>query len=153
MRNEIRPKLLAIASGGGHWVQLLRLMPAFDECRLVFVTVDHAYRSQVPHHRFYSVGDATRWNKFKLVSMALRLAWIVMRERPDAAISTGAAPGYLGLRLAQMLGARIIWVDSIANVEELSLSGKRIGPYADLWLTQWPHLAKPRGPHYYGAVL
>lgn len=153
MHSARKPKLLAIASGGGHWVQLLRLLPAFDGCDVAFVTVNDAYRSQVPDHRFYSITDATRWNKLKLVTMALHLAWIVLKERPDVAISTGAAPGYVGLRLARMLGARIIWIDSIANVEELSLSGKRIGRYAHLWLTQWPHLAQPAGPRYYGGVL
>jgi UDP-N-acetylglucosamine:LPS N-acetylglucosamine transferase len=153
MRSAREPKLLAIASGGGHWVQLLRLLPAFDGCDVAFVTVNDAYRSQVPNHRFYSITDATRWNKLKLVSMALHLAWIMLKERPDVAISTGAAPGYVGLRLARMLGAKTIWIDSIANVEELSLSGKRIGRYADLWLTQWPHLAQPAGPRYYGGVL
>ena len=51
------------------------------------------------------------------------------------------------------MGARTIWLDSIANVEELSMSGSWIGRSADLWLTQWPHLARPEGPHYAGSVL
>ncbi|CAB5122971.1 hypothetical protein D3OALGA1CA_2697 [Olavius algarvensis associated proteobacterium Delta 3] len=75
------------------------------------------------------------------------------KERPDIVVSTGALPGYLGIRLASALGKRTIWVDSIANVEELSMSGQRIGAYADLWLTQWPHLAKENGPEYAGQVL
>jgi hypothetical protein len=41
----------------------------------------------------------------------------------------------------------------MANIEGLSLSGSRVGRYADLWLTQWPHLAKAEGPHYGGSVL
>ena len=36
---------MAVASGGGHWVQLLRLTPAFVDLDLVFVTVNEAYRS------------------------------------------------------------------------------------------------------------
>jgi hypothetical protein len=68
-------------------------------------------------------------------------------------ISTGAAPGYFALRFGKRLGARTIWLDSIANVDELSLSGQRAGKYAGLWLTQWQHLATPAGPHFAGAVL
>jgi hypothetical protein len=68
-------------------------------------------------------------------------------------ISTGALPGYFSLRLAKLFGVKTIWIDSIANVEELSLSGQMIGKHADLWLTQWPHLAKPGGPLYRGTVL
>jgi UDP-N-acetylglucosamine:LPS N-acetylglucosamine transferase len=149
----IRKKVLAVASGGGHWVQLLRMIPAFDEQQVVYVTVHQSYRSQVGSSRFYAVNDATRWNKAGLILMALRLAWIIILERPDVIISTGAAPGYFALRLGKLVGIRTIWVDSIANVERLSLSGQRIGPYADLWLTQWPHLAGEGGPVYEGSVL
>ena len=145
--------MLAVASGGGHWVQLMRLMPAFEDCDLAFVTVNGSYRSQVARGRFYVVPDATRWNKLRLMWMALKLTCILLWERPDAVISTGAAPGFFAVRLGRFLGARTIWVDSIANVEQLSMSGERIGRHADLWLTQWPHLARSEGPHYWGAVL
>jgi UDP-N-acetylglucosamine:LPS N-acetylglucosamine transferase len=151
--DNMKQKVLAVASGGGHWVQLLRLMPAFDECDVAYVTVSEAYRSQISKGRFYVVPDATRWNKLRLIWMAVKLTYIMLAERPDVVISTGAAPGFFALRVGRLLGARTIWVDSIANVEQLSLSGERIGRHADLWLTQWPHLARHEGPHYWGAVL
>lgn len=151
--DEHRYRLMAVSSGGGHWVQLLRVRPAFANCDVTFVTVHELYRPQVADHRFYAVNDATRWNKLGLVRMALKLAWIILRERPEVVISTGAAPGYIALRIGRLLGARTIWLDSMANVEQLSLSGQKIGHYADLWLTQWEHLEKPDGPHYAGSVL
>ena len=146
-------KILAVASGGGHWVQLLRCMPAFAQHDVAFVTVNAAYRSQVAGHRFYAVNDATRWNKLALLMLAFRLMMIVLRERPDVIISTGAAPGYFMLRIGRVFGSKTVWIDSIANVEKMSLSGQKIGDHADLWLTQWPHLAKSEGPNYAGAVL
>ena len=85
--------------------------------------------------------------------MALQILWILLRTRPHIVVSTGAAPGYFAVRLGKLLGARTIWIDSIANVEKLSLSGQRIGRHADLWLTQWPHLAGPKGPHFLGGIL
>ena len=75
------------------------------------------------------------------------------RVRPDAVITTGAAPGYFALRLGRLFGARTIWIDSMANAEELSLSGQKARRHADLWLTQWEHLAKPDGPQFLGSVL
>jgi UDP-N-acetylglucosamine:LPS N-acetylglucosamine transferase len=146
-------KILAVASGGGHWVQLLRVLPAFDGCEVVFVTVNKAYRPQVADYRFYAVNDATRWNKFAVLLMMMRLAWIVFKERPDVIISTGAAPGYLAIRIAKLWGIKTVWLDSIANVERLSWSGAKIGKHVNLWLTQWAHLATPEGPRYEGAVL
>ena len=148
-----RKRVLAIASGGGHWVQLLRLRPALEQHDVAYATVNPAYRPQVAGHRFYVVTDATRWNKLRLIRMSFEILRLLLRERPHVVISTGAAPGYVALRLARWLGARTCWIDSIANVEQLSLSGRRIGPHADLWLTQWPHLAEPDGPRYEGAVL
>jgi UDP-N-acetylglucosamine:LPS N-acetylglucosamine transferase len=149
----MRKKILAVSSGGGHWVELIRLAPAFEGHDIVFATVHDAYRSEICFASFYKIRDVTRWNKLQWIRTIVKLIWILRREKPDIVISTGALPGYFSLRLAKWFGAKTIWVDSIANVEELSLSGQMIGKYADLWLTQWPHLANPNGPKYQGAVL
>ncbi|MEQ8850305.1 MAG: hypothetical protein RIB32_00820 [Phycisphaerales bacterium] len=146
-------RVLAVSSGGGHWVQLLRLRTAFDGCDVAYATVATSYQADVPGARFYTIPDATRWDKLKLVGLAIRLVWVLARERPDVVVTTGAAPGYLALVLARALRSRTIWVDSIANVEEMSMSGRRARAFADLWLTQWPHLAVAGGPRFAGAVL
>ena len=146
-------RVLAVASGGGHWTELLRIMPAFEGAEVTFVTVNASYREDVPRHRLRVVNDATRWNRLALLLMAWRVFWAVLRERPDVVVTTGAAPGYFALRAGKLLGARTVWLDSMANVEALSLSGKMAGRFADLWLTQWPHLARHDGPHYSGAVV
>jgi len=152
MQLECRVRLLAVASSGGHWVQLLRLMPAFAECDAAFISTSDS-GSQVPRKRFYQVADGNRWDKLGIVRMSFAIAVILLRERPQVIISTGAAPGYIALRLGQLLGAKTIWIDSIANVDELSMSGRMIGRHTDLWLTQWTHLARPEGPHFAGTVL
>lgn len=149
-----RPKkVLAVASGGGHWVQMKRLMPVLASHEVTFVTVSEAYRCDVGGARLYAVTDATAWNKFKILWQAFQVLTIVLRIRPDVVVSTGAAPGYFAIRFAKLIGARTIWIDSIANVERLSLSGVKVRPYADLWLTQWQHLTLQCGPWYKGAVL
>ena len=51
--------------------------------------------------RFYTVADANRWEKVKLARSAVKIAWVLLRERPDVVISTGAAPGYLAIRGAR----------------------------------------------------
>jgi UDP-N-acetylglucosamine:LPS N-acetylglucosamine transferase len=152
-RNQTKKKLLAVASGGGHWVQLLRLRRAFEGCDSVFVTVVDDYRADVAGHRFYCVCDATRHTWIRLVRASIEILFVILRERPDIIISTGAAPGYVAIRIGRLLGAKAIWVDSIANVEQMSMSGTLAGRHVDLWLTQWPHLAKESGPHFRGAVL
>jgi hypothetical protein len=79
----------------------------------------------------------------KLAWSILSVLWLVIRLRPDAIVSTGAAPGFFALRFGKLLGARTLWLDSFANSEELSLSGRKASAFADLTLTQWPHLGEP----------
>ncbi len=148
-----RPKILALSSGGGHWVQMLRLRPAFEGCDVLFATVKPGYQSQVGDARFTVIPDANRWNKFALLKTAAAIIGLLLRERPDVVISTGAAPGFFAVSLAKFVGARSIWVDSIANAEELSMSGKKAGAHASLWLTQWEHLSTEKGPRHFGSVL
>jgi len=146
-------KILAVASKGGHWIQLLRLRSAFEGNICTYVSTMQGYARDVAPNRFFVVRDATRWSKTGLAVLALQMLWIVIRVRPDVVISTGAAPGYFAILFGKLLGARTVWIDSIANVEELSLSGRQAGRIANLWLTQWKHLARPSGPTYLGSVL
>ena len=148
-----RKKIVAISSGGGHFIELLRLRPAFEGHFVVFVTVDAAYKARVPDAPLRVIDDATRWSRWGLFRTAAQVLKILIEERPDIVVSTGALPGFFGIVFGRRLGARTIWVDSLANVEELSMSGQRVGPHADLWLTQWPELSQPAGPTHAGSVL
>lgn len=156
------PKIMAVASAGGHWVQLMRLSPAWHGLRVCYVSTDpalgpalraRAEAEDVPAPAFAAVTEASRWEKRRLLLQLLQIAILVCRERPDVVITTGAAPGYFALRFGRLFGARTVWIDSMANAEELSLSGRRVGRHADLWLTQWEHLARPEGPQFMGSVL
>jgi UDP-N-acetylglucosamine:LPS N-acetylglucosamine transferase len=89
----------------------------------------------------------------RLVYQALTVLWIVLRTRPDVVVSTGASPGFFAMLFGRLLGRKTIWVDSIANVDELSLSGQQARRFADLWITQWQHLARPEGPKYFGSLV
>ena len=150
---KIKKKILAVSSGGGHWVQLLRLRPAFEGHEVVYVTTIKGYKKQVNNSKFYFIIDANRWNKLKLILLSLELFFIVFKEKPDVVISTGAAPGFFALMFGKLFNSKTIWLDSIANANELSLSGKKVQKYADLWLTQWPNLSTDKGPFYKGSVI
>ena len=160
---KARPKhILAIASGGGHWVQLCRLIPAWDGCATTYVTTNSGFRDAVEavaeergqaKPRFFAIVDANRYQKLSLALTFFRITWIILRTWPDVIITTGAAPGGIAMFVGHRLGRRTVWIDSIANPGELSMSGRLAEPYSTLWLTQWEHLAKPGGPEYRGSVL
>jgi len=146
-------KVLAVSSGGGHWIELLRVMAAFEHASVTFVSVKREYAVDVPDYSFHVVRDATRWNFAGTAVLALQMWLAVRRLKPDVVVTTGAAPGYFAVRFGKWAGARTIWIDSLANVDELSGAGRMAGKYADLWLTQWPKLARPGGPEYSGQVI
>lgn len=149
----MKKTILLVSSSGGHWIQLNRLLAAFEGHEKVFVTTEPRYRATVGNSKFLLVPDASRWNKLASLRLALATLKHVLTIRPDIVVSTGAAPGFFAIFFGKMIGARTIWIDSIANVDELSMSGRMAGKYADLWLTQWEHLAEPGGPNYIGSVL
>jgi UDP-N-acetylglucosamine:LPS N-acetylglucosamine transferase len=141
--SRARPCVLAISSRGGHWTQLRRLRRAFAGCNITWASTDRDLAREVAPDQFVFVPDASRWDRVKLAWSILSVLWLVIRLRPDAIVSTGAAPGFFALRFGKLLGARTLWLDSFANSEELSLSGRKASAFADLTLTQWPHLGEP----------
>ncbi len=146
-------KVLLISSSGGHWVQMCRLKPAFAGCELVYASTEKSYHEHNPDAPFYYITDASRWNKFKLLWQALSVAFLLLKIKPDVIVSTGASIGLFALFLGNKLNVKTIWLDSIANSDELSLSGRKAQKYADLYLTQWEHLAKEGGPEFAGSVI
>ena len=84
----------------------------------------------------------------------MRCLKVILSERPDVVISTGAAVGCIMCFLGKLLGAKVIWVDSIANVERISLSGRMVRHIADLFLVQWSELTwRYSNVEYAGAVI
>jgi hypothetical protein len=147
-------RVLFVSSSGGHWVQLRRLRPAFDGWVKQYACTNAGYRSTVdPEEGFFGLPEATRWNKLRPIYQAVTVLWVVLRARPEVVVSTGASPGFFAMLFGRLLRRKTVWVDSIANVDEMSLSGQQARHFADLWLTQWPHLAGPEGPRYFGSLV
>lgn len=146
-------KVLAVASGGGHWEQLMLLRPSFAGFDTHFAITQPTLAERDGIAGVHVIPDANRNAKgaiFHCIWSALKL---VAKLRPDVVVTTGALPGFIVLVAGRLMGARTIWVDSLANSEKLSMSGKWAARIASVTLTQWEHLAQPGGPRYEGAVL
>lgn len=146
-------RILAIASGGGHWQQLMLMRPAFDGHEVTYATTLAGLPDQFDAHPFFLVPDCNRNEPVAALRCVARLAWVILRLRPQIVISTGALPGVMAIALGKLTGARTIWVDSVANAESMSASGRQARRFADLWMSQWEHVATEAGAEYAGAVL
>lgn len=146
-------KVLAVASGGGHWEQLMLLRDTLDNYDVRFATTDPLIARQRGICDVETLPDCNQNTPVKALLCAVAAVRIVLKHRPDIILSTGAAPGYFCLLAGRLVGARTLWIDSVANGEQLSMCGKLSRRTAHECLTQWEHLADDEAVKYRGAVL
>lgn len=145
--------VLCVSSTGGHFVQLTRIAAGLGSRHLRYVSTgagDASLLGGAPHE---VVRDVSRTSRLSILLCALQLYRIIRRVRPAVVVTTGAAPGYLALRIAKLLGTRTVWIDSVANVEKVSMAGQLARRHSDLFLVQWKHLAEAGEGRYLGSVL
>jgi UDP-N-acetylglucosamine:LPS N-acetylglucosamine transferase len=149
-----KQKILAIASPGGHWIQLNKICNAMESrFDVVYATPTAQYGSANSQRKIHNITDASADSKLKLIPLVFQLLLIMIKERPTAIISTGAAPGAIAVLIAKFLPIKTIWVDSIANGAKLSRSGQMVKNHANLVITQWEPLSDGKTIHYKGSVL
>ncbi len=151
-----KTKILAISSPGGHWIQLNKICNQLeDRFDVVYATPGAQYKSsaQQGERKVYAITDASADSKLNLIPVTFQLLSILIRERPNTIISTGAAPGVMAILLCKFLPIKTIWVDSIANVKVLSRSGNMVKKHANLVITQWEDLSDDKTIFYRGSVL
>lgn len=158
MARQGRLKICVGASAGGHTNELLALLrasggwpagPAVYVTTLAMLAEKFAGRGRV-----YVIGECDRRRPLKAVGVFLRALRCVAKEKPDVVITTGSLPLAIMCLLARLFGARIAWIDSIANTEDLSLSGRLVRRFADVCLSQWPRVAaKYSNVEYVGELL
>lgn len=126
--------------------QLLDLEPAWASHDYFFVTEDTALgRSIGEQHRshfipHYAAGQARLGHTFQMLGGAvrnfLRSAAIVLKERPQVVISTGAGAVFFTVLWARLLGAKIVVVESFARFDRPSLFGRLAAPLAHELIVQ-----------------
>ena len=148
-------RICLAASAGGHISQLLKLAACWDAYKTFCVTTTEVVRDNLGKlGEVYVVGECNRQHPIRVLAVFLRCVRIIYKERPDVVISTGAAAGCILCFLGKLLGAKVVWIDSITNVERISLSGRMVRYIADLFLVQWPELAgRYEKVEYVGAVV
>jgi len=155
IRRRKKLRVCLSASSGGHISQLLKLAQSWKGRETFFITTAEVVRANLKEYgKVYVVGECNRQHPLKLMAVLLKSAKVIVTEKPDVVISTGAAVGCMVCFLGKLLGAKVIWIDSITNVERLSLSGRIVRYIGDLFLVQWAELAEQyNNIEYVGAVI
>ena len=138
-------KILAVASSGGHWEQLLRITEAMcTDFELCYVCTRPDVAPSVEGGVFYTISDFSRNDCFRVIPALCQAVQIMIREKPHVVITPGAAPGLVVVFIAMLLRKRTVWIDSMANVTRLSLSGRIASHFVSRTYTQWKDLATER---------
>lgn len=143
-------------SAGGHHFEMRRLMDAFKGNEVFFVTTKKVCTENL--EKVWYIKDtmgSTRLNMFLNMSIvAAQSLRILLLEHPRLIVSTGADVTIPICYLGKVMGLKIVFVESIARVIDLSFSGKIVYPIADLFLVQWPQLkARYKKAKYWGQVV
>ena len=142
-KNNKKLRICLAASAGGHLTQLLKLSESWQGYDTIYVTTSALVREKLRQYgKIYTVGECNRKHMLRVILVVMRCINIILRERPDVVISSGAAVGCIMCFLGKFFGVEIVWLDSITNVERISLSGRMVRYIADLFLVQWPELAE-----------
>lgn len=142
-------RIAAISSDGGHLIQLQRLQPFFAGFDTTYFISGHGKPKPGTHY----VRDFSRSNPWVMPLTFLQVFGHFLRRRPHVVVTTGAAPGLVGILAGRLIGAKTIWLDSIANTERLSGSGRVAKRLAHHCLSQWPEVAAREKVIWIGNVL
>lgn len=136
-------KACFVASSGGHWEELMCIKSIADEHDTVFVTEEGGQARDSSLENIYLLPQTNRrqtyflWRFLKLMASARK---IMLREKPDFVVTTGALIAFPFCLYAKWMGAKVIYIESFARVDDRSLTGRLVYPMADLFLVQWESL-------------
>jgi len=146
-------RIIAIASAGGHWQQLMLLRGSYAHHKVTYLTTLAGLAESYDAAPAHKIPDCNRHTPLRLMISTAVIFWHVLRIRPHVIITTGAMPGLIALTLGRLIFARTIWVDSLANAEQMSASGKYAARVAHLRLSQWQGVAQSEGAEFAGRLL
>jgi UDP-N-acetylglucosamine:LPS N-acetylglucosamine transferase len=151
-----------VASGGGHFEQILACMDALEGCEVALSYYGY------PTFDDFSHAGVARLRPVKFVgwhgvSLALNMVvgffqwlWILATERPDVIFSTGAEVAIVPIIVGKcLLRSRTIFLETASRKENPSRTGKLVYPFCDAFFVQSPALLKHYGPRarYVGSLL
>lgn len=138
-------RLLALSSSGGHWEQLMIIKDAFSAFDVSYATTMEGLGNKSNIKNCKIISDCNR-NSIKSIFLCIKNVRTLMKiTKPEIVITTGALPGLIALVFGKFSGAYCIWIDSVANAEKLSMSGKVASVFCDMCIVQWRHVAEASG--------
>ena len=147
-------KIGLVCSHGGHLTELLYLVKGLDpEDDLFFLTYDNPRTRSLPYrtHLIQNIGY-----NYGLMAIAFwRVFWILVKERPQVIISTGAEVAIPAFILGKLLGMYCIFIETWPQINRPTQTGRWLYRISDEFYVEQETLLTCYGPkaQYRGTIL
>ena len=142
-------KVMFISSTGGHFSELLQLKDMFKKYDYHIVTEKtksnmdllKKYNDKV-NFLIYGSKSHPLVYPFKLLANCFISLFIYIKVRPKVIVTTGAHTAGPMCCIGKIFGSKIVFIESFANINTKSVTGKLIYLFADLFIVQWDNMLK-----------
>ena len=142
-------KVLFISSGGGHFDELMRLKPLFDKYDSYFATEKLKATDDLKgkfgkkfFYLVYGTKDHMLTYPFKLLINCFISLYQFIKIRPDVVITTGAQSAGPMCCIGKIFRKKIVFIETMANINKKTITGKLVYKFADLFIVQWKSMLK-----------
>ncbi len=142
-------KVMFISSMGGHLTELMQLKSIFKSYDYKIVTEKHKstlnlknkYKSRID---YLLAGNKDHMLKYVFVIPYnfIKSLIIFLKFKPNVVVTTGAHTCVAMCYIAKVFRKKVIYIESFANIETKTLTGKLIYPVADVFVVQWHSMLK-----------
>ena len=145
----MKKNVMFISSTGGHLNEMLQLKELFEKYDYYIVTektksnlnLKNKYKNKVSF-LVYGTKDHMLVYPFKLIYNTFKSLFIYLKVHPDYIVTTGAHTAGPMCCIGKLLGSRIIYIETFANITTKTVTGKCLYPIADKFIVQWEEAKK-----------
>lgn len=147
-------KICYTASEGGHTHELMQLRELIRRYPGIFIT--ESRHVQPIFDAVYTLPQVNRKSLrflFRFLRSFFEIRRILEKEKPTHIISCGAMCTVPVCIIGKLMKIKVIYVESYTRIRDLSLTGKILYPFADLFVVQWKQLLAMYPKAVYGGAL
>ncbi len=136
-------KVCLVCSSGGHLTHLYMLKPFWGTKDRFWVTFNKEdAQSLLKDEKIYPCYYPTNRSLKALIKNSV-IAWnVLLKERPDLIISSGAAVAVPFFYLGKCFGAKTIYVEVFVRINKPTITGKLVYPISDKFIVEWEEMKK-----------
>ena len=142
-------KVLFISSTGGHLSEMLQLKDMFNRYDYRIITektksnlkLKKYYGNRI-NYLVYGTKDHMLSYPFKLIYNCFKSLYLYLKIHPDYIITTGAHTAGPMCLIAKIFGSRVIYIETFANINTKTITGKLLYPVSDKFIVQWDSMKK-----------